>query len=208
MNVVFDFGGVLFDWQPHVFLSKLLPDLTPTPQAARALAAVFFEGYGGDWAAFDRGTVEPAALAQMIARRTGLAVRDTRKVIDGVPHELRPVAGTVALLRRLHAAGHGLYFLSNMPESYAQHLEASHDFLGLFRDGVFSSRVKLIKPEPEIFAHALRVFGIEANHTLFIDDLAHNADAARAAGWHALHFQDSAQCERELIDRGLLPIAA
>ena len=42
---------------------------------------------------------------------------------------------------------------------------------------MFSARVKLLKPEPEIYAHALRVFGIEAEHTLFIDDMAYNADA-------------------------------
>jgi putative hydrolase of the HAD superfamily len=208
MNVVFDFGGVLFDWRPHEFLTRLLPELTPTPQAARALAAAFFEGYGGDWAAFDRGTVEPEALAHRIARRTGLAVQDARKVIHGVPRELLPVAGTVALLRRLHAAGHALYFLSNMPEMYARHLEASHDFLSLFRGGVFSARVKLIKPEPEIFAHALAVFGIDAEQTLFIDDMAYNAEAARAAGWQAVHFQNPAQCERELVRHGLLPAAA
>ena len=208
MNVVFDFGGVLFDWQPHAFLTRLLPELTPTPEAAQALATAFFEGYGGDWAAFDRGTIEPEALAQAIARRTGLAVHDTRKVIEGVPHELLPVEGTVALLRRLHAAGHRLFYLSNMPESYARHLQASHDFLALFSDGVFSARVKLIKPEPEIYAHALRVFGIEAEHTLFIDDVAHNAEAARAAGWQAVHFMNPQQCERELVGRGLLPAAA
>ena len=208
MNVVFDFGGVLFDWQPHEFLTRLLPELTPTPAAARELAAHFFQAWGGDWAAFDRGTVEPETLAQTIARRTGLAVQDTRKVIAGVPHELQPVAGTVALLHRLHAAGHPLYYLSNMPESYAQHLQANHGFLGLFSDGVFSARVKLIKPEPEIYAHALEVFNIEARQTLFIDDVAHNAEAARAAGWQALHFQDPGQCERELVRRGLLPAAA
>jgi len=208
MNVVFDFGGVLFDWQPHVFLTRLLPELTPTPEAAHSLAVNLFEGYGGDWAAFDRGTIEPEALAQTIARRTGLAVHDTRKVIHGVPYELRPVAGTVALLRRLHAAGHGLFYLSNMPEPYAQHLQANHEFLGLFRGGVFSARVNLIKPEPEIYAHALAVFGIDAEHTLFIDDVAHNAEAARAAGWQAVHFQDPAQCERELVERGLLAAAA
>ena len=95
-----------------------------------------------------------------------------------------------------------------MPAPYARHLEANHEFLSLFRGGVYSSRVQLIKPESAIYAHALKAFGIEAGHTLFIDDLAYNAEAARAAGWHALHFQDPAQCERELVGRGLLPAAA
>ena len=204
MNVVVDFGGVLFEWLPHEFLARLLPQRADSPEAARALAQAFFQGFGGDWASFDRGTVEPQRLAESIARRTGLAVHETRTVIEGVPHELRPVPGTLALLRRLHAAGHALFFLSNMPEPYAQHLEASHDFLGLFRGGVFSSRVRLIKPEPEIYALAERSFGIAAADTVFIDDIAHNAEAARAAGWRAIHFRDPAQCERELVRWGLL----
>jgi putative hydrolase of the HAD superfamily len=204
MNVIFDFGGVLFDWRPHEFLTRLLPELTPTPESARLLATDFFQGYGGDWAAFDRGTVEPDTLAQTISLRTGLALQHTRKVIHGVPHEMLPLPGTVTLLRRLHAAGHALYFLSNMPELYARHLESTHEFLKLFRDGVFSARVKLLKPEPEIYAHAVQVFGIDATDTLFIDDMAYNAEAARAAGWQAVHFLDPAQCERELVELGLL----
>jgi putative hydrolase of the HAD superfamily len=108
------------------------------------------------------------------------------------------------LLRRLHARGHALYFLSNMPASYADHLDASHEFLGLFRAGVFSARVQLIKPEPEIFAHAVEAFGIDARDTLFIDDLLPNAEAAREAGWQAIHFQSPAQCEAELQRLGLL----
>ena len=74
--------------------------------------------------------------------------------------------------------------------------------------GVFSARVKLIKPEPEIYALALAVFDIEAENTLFIDDVSHNAEAARAAGWRAVHFQDPVQCERELVRQGLLPDTA
>jgi putative hydrolase of the HAD superfamily len=96
-----------------------------------------------------------------------------------------------------------LYFLSNMPAPYARHLDSNHDFLSLFRDGVYSSRVQLIKPEPQIFEHAEQAFGIDPAHTLFIDDMAYNADAARAAGWHALHFQNPVQCERELVQWGL-----
>ena len=103
MNVVFDFAGVLFHWQPPELLSRLLPQRTPDEAAARRLVDDIFQGYTGDWGDFDRGTVEPGPLAERIAQRTGLPVDDVRRVIDGVPAELTPIAGTVALLRELHA---------------------------------------------------------------------------------------------------------
>lgn len=204
MNVVFDFGGVLFRWQPHEFMARLLPHHAPDDETARAVVLSFFEGFGGDWGEFDRGTLTRGLLAARIAQRTGFTLAEVDAVIDAVPHELQPIEATVALLQRLHDRGHALYFLSNMPAPYADHLEATHAFIGLFRAGVFSSRVKMIKPEPAIFAHAIRSFGIDPADTLFIDDVLHNADAARAAGWQALHFSDAAQCEAELARRGLL----
>lgn len=204
MNVVFDFGGVLFEWQPQTFIARLLPHRAPDTDAAAALVTSFFEGFGGDWSAFDRGTIERETLAGNIAQRTGLTGAEVDAVLDAVPHELRPIEGTVALLRRLHARGHALYFLSNMPAPYADHLEATHPFIGLFRGGMFSARVRMIKPEAAIFAHAARTFGIDAAETLFIDDVLHNAEAARAAGWQALHFLNAAQCEAELSQRRLL----
>jgi putative hydrolase of the HAD superfamily len=202
VNVVFDFGGVLFHWRPHDFLTRRLPHHAPTVEAAERLVRGFFEGYGGDWSDFDRGTVEPDELALRIARRTGLTVAEARGIIDAVPEELTPMPGTVALLRRLHAAGHALYFLSNMPAPYAAHLEQAHDFVGLFKGGVFSARVRLLKPEPEIYAHALAHFGIVAGETVFIDDLMRNIVAARAAGWQGVHFVDAAQCEADLRQLG------
>lgn len=204
MNIVFDFGGVLLRWQPQEFMARLLPRQAPDPDAARALVHSFFEGFGGDWGEFDRGTLAREPLAEHIAQRTGLTLAEVNAVIDAVPHELRPIEPMVALLRRLHARGHALYFLSNMPAAYADHLDSTLEFIGLFRAGVFSARVQMIKPEAAIFAHAAAAFGIEAADTLFIDDVLRNAEAARVAGWQALHFLDAAQCEAELARRGLL----
>lgn len=205
MNIVFDFGGVLFRWQPHEFMARLIPQRAQTSADTQALIADFFEGFAGDWGEFDRGVLEPGPLADRIAARTGLELADVRKVIDAIPHELEPLRDTVALLHRVHDAGHALYFLSNMPAAYADHLEANHEFLGLFRAGVFSARVNLIKPDPAIYAHAAQVFGIDPARTLFIDDVAHNVAAAQKAGWQALQFRGAADCEAELVMRGLLP---
>ncbi len=208
MNLVFDFGGVLFRWQPHEIVAGVLPEHAPSRAAADRWVAEIFQGFDGDWGEFDRGVLAPAELADRISRRTGLQVAQARAVIDAVPAALTPIVGTVGLLERLHprqrARGRGLYYLSNMPEPYARHLEATHGFLSLFDRGVFSARVQLIKPEPAIFAHAAEWLGIEPAHSLFIDDMPRNVAAARAAGWQALLFESPADCERELAARGLL----
>ena len=205
MNLVFDFGGVLLRWTPHLFLQRVLPHRAPDEVAAHRLSEDFFQGFSGDWAEFDRGTVEPDDLAQRIARRTGLDVSQAQAVIAAVPDELQPLPDSVDLLHRLRAEGHRLFFLSNMPAPYADHLEATHDFLGLFDAGVFSSRVGLIKPELAIFRCAEQKFGLPGQALWFIDDVAHNVDAARAAGWKATHFHSAVQLVSELTMHGLLP---
>ena len=204
MTLVFDFGGVLFRWVPQELLAQLLPQRIGDAAAAQRWVDLFFQDYGGDWGDFDRGVVEPGPLAERIARRTGLTVDEARRVIDAVPGHLQPVPAMETLLRALHAAGHPLYFLSNMPEPYARHLETTHDILSLFRGGVFSARVRLCKPAPEIYAHCTRAFGLEPARTLFIDDSPRNIAAARAAGWQAICFEDPAQCRAALHDAGYL----
>ena len=204
MKIVFDLAGVLLRWQPHEFLPRLLPERCTTPQATRDLTLAVFQGFGGDWSEFDRGTLDAGPLAQRISRRTGVLLRQVRSVIDAIPDELQPVPASVDLLQRLHAMGKELYFLSNMPEPYARHLEARHAFFQMFRQGVFSARVQLIKPEPAIFAHARDAFGIGDESVVFIDDVAVNVVAARTAGWRAIQFHDASQCESELAEIGAL----
>jgi HAD superfamily hydrolase (TIGR01509 family) len=204
MNVVFDFGGVVFRWQPHELLARVLPHRAGSEAAVAALAAEFFEGYSGDWGDFDRGTLDEESVAHRIAGRTGLPLSEVRRVIEAVPAELQPMPHTVRLMDRLRGRGHRLWFLSNMPAPYARHLEDTHDFLRWFDGGVFSSRVNLVKPDPAIFHEAQRRFGAPAGELLFIDDFAHNVTAARALGWQGLHFLSPAQCEGELSARALL----
>jgi putative hydrolase of the HAD superfamily len=197
MKIVFDLGGVLFHWQPEQMLQRELPHVATDAAAARHWVSEIFQSYGGDWGEFDRGTVSVPELVQRISRRTGLAAADVQRVVDAVPHELQPKADTVALLRRLHAAGRGLYYLSNMPAPYAEHLEAN-DFFSCFSDGVFSARVHHNKPEPAIFALAAQRFGHAPQDLVFLDDHEPNVHAARAAGWQALHFSNAAQAEAAL----------
>jgi putative hydrolase of the HAD superfamily len=202
MRLVFDFGGVVFRWQPTNLLQRVLPVRAPDEVSAAHWAQAVFQSYGGDWGDFDRGTVQPDALVQRIAQRTGLGAEEVRRVVDGVADELQPQAATVALLRSLHEAGRELYYLSNMPAPVAAQLQARHAFLRWFADGVFSSGVGHNKPEPAIYALAAQRFGGAPQSLVFLDDHAPNVEAARAAGWQALHFSDAAQAEADLRERG------
>lgn len=204
--VVFDFGAVLFQWQPLALLQQTVPDLAPDEAAARRVAASFFESFtpDSDWARFDLGLVEEGELARRIATRTGAPEDRVRCVIDAIPGHLQPQADTVALLQRLKAAGHRLYYLSNMPSAYAAHLERQNAFIGDFLDGIFSARVGLMKPHRAIFELADERFALAGTPTVFIDDHAGNIAAAQAHGWQTVHFSGAAQAERELQQAGWL----
>jgi len=201
-TVVFDFAGVLFHWQPQDVLQQVLPQRAHDAASARHWEAQVFQSYGGDWAEFDRGTVAPADLVQRIARRTGLPEAAAQAVVDAVPLDFAPLPGTVALIDDLHAAGHPLYFLSNMPAPYADHLAQTYGFLQRFTDGVYSGRVLQIKPERAIYDLAAQRFGVPPGGLLFFDDVVANVAAAQAAGWQAAHFTDAAAARALLLARG------
>jgi putative hydrolase of the HAD superfamily len=205
VKIVFDLAGVLLRWRPEVVVAGCLPARAPDDAAARHWAGQIFQGYGGDWAEFDRGTVVVDELVSRIARRTGLSPAEVRAVVDAVPGELQPLPETAALVETLRDAGHAPYFLSNMPAPAADHVEAVHPVFRAFRDGVYSARVHAIKPEREIFEIAARRFGASPGKLLFFDDVARNVEAARAAGWQAQQFVDAAGARAELSRRGLLP---
>ncbi|MEW6703563.1 MAG: HAD family phosphatase [Pseudomonadota bacterium] len=204
MAIVFDLGAVVFRWRPEVLLSSVLPQRASTPADAAPLVDAFFQAYTGDWGEFDRGTIGVPELVQRIAARTGLAPQEVEQVVWAVPQELQPLPQTVRLIERLKADGHALYFLSNMPLPYAQHLETANPFYDWFRDGVFSSRVKLIKPDPAIFELARERLGLDPAQTLFIDDSPPNVRAAREAGWSALRFTSADALEADLVAGGWL----
>lgn len=206
-TVVFDFGAVLFRWQPFELLQRFAPEYAHDEASARALAAQVFQSFtpDSDWARFDLGLLDEPLLAQRIAARTGLTSEVMRRIIDAVPGHLEAQPATVALFHALKQAGHRLVFLSNMPRPYADHLERANPFIAEFEDGIFSGRVGLMKPWPAIFELSTLRFGLQpADEVLFIDDHAGNIEAGLAHGWQGLRFQDAGQAQAELRQRGWL----
>lgn len=205
-TVIFDLGGVLLHWQPLDLLQQVLPRHAPDLSRAQALAQQLFQSFdpGSDWALFDRGQIKPEALAQRIARRTGLPAGDVRAVIDAIPPHLATQDDTVCVVQDLRAAGHRLCYLSNMPAPYAERLLHDKPFFGLFEDGLFSAHVQQIKPEAAIYARAVQRWGLQGQAVWFVDDVQRNLDAAVALGWQGVRHTTAARTRSALVAGGLL----
>lgn len=205
-TVVFDLGGVVFHWQPTDLLRQVLPGWARDEAEAAHWVREIFQTFDadGDWAQFDLGNVEPQALAQRIAARTGLAVEEVMAVIDGLAPHMRVKDDTVALIHELKAAGHRLVYLSNMPHGLARWIEDDHPFADWFEDGIFSARVSLTKPDPAIFRLSVERLGVRDPAPVFIDDAQRNIDAAHAVGWRGVRFESASQVRAQLAGLGLI----
>ena len=205
-TLVFDLGGVVVRWEPLALVRHWLPQAAHDDASAKAVASAIFQSLapGDDWALYDRGHIEPDALAARIAARTGFPVPTLQALIAAVPEHIQPMPASVALLEKLRAAGHRLALLSNMPRPNAAYLDAKHACFAWFEAKVYSGRVGLMKPERAMFDHARDALALDLETALFIDDHPANVDAARGLGWQALRFESAAQCEAELRRDGWL----
>ena len=203
-TIVWDFGGVLFRWDPAALIARTLPHRISAEHSAQHWKHQFFALPDGEWIAFDRGTLAVDDVVAGIAQRLDWPEAEVRAVVDAVPDELQPTEGSVRLLQALHQRGHRLHFLSNMPAPLADHLQRQHAFLALFDSGIYSSHMRLVKPEAAIYALAQQRFGGNPAATLFIDDHPENIEAAQRHGWQARLFIGPDALAAELRDLGLI----
>ncbi|MHB8948628.1 MAG: HAD-IA family hydrolase [Rhodoferax sp.] len=207
MNIVFDFGAVLFTWCPAELLRRYFPERAASEALAAEMAQVMFAH--DDWHQFDRGALSMGAVVTRTAARLGLEIGTLTDLVESIPDHLVPMPATVALLAQLRSLREQqddaprLYFLSNMPLPYARALVQHHDFLQCFDGGIFSSDVALIKPEAEIYALLERRYTLVPARTIFIDDNAANVQAAQARGWQGIQFASAPQVMAQLLRHGL-----
>ncbi|MDT7518225.1 HAD family phosphatase [Rhodoferax sp. TBRC 17660] len=215
MNVVFDFGAVLFTWRPVDLMMECFPQRAATRAEAGHLAHEVFGHH--EWQAFDRGTIAMADVVAQVANRAGLDATVLGTLVESIGERLTPMPESVALFKSLVAlsaqrAARGgeplkLYYLSNMPVPYARTLERVNAFLQDFDGGIFSGDELLIKPEPAIYQCLQKRYALEPAKTVFLDDLLPNIQAAQAEGWHGIHFHTAQQAVQELQALGLSEIS-
>ena len=183
--IVFDVGNVLLTFEPKE-VAKLLPEAYREP--------LYDAMFGSDWrwAAFDLGAESNEDIAQSMA--------DAAQVSGGkdmVLHSFYQFYETMRplplyhLIPELKAMGKRLLALTNYGEPAFSSTKQHFPHLQLLDGEVVSSREKVVKPDPAIFALLTERYGLTPEETLFIDDSLPNTQTAAALGFRVWHYAEN-----------------
>lgn len=198
MNVIFDIGMVLIEWDPRHLYRKIFAD---PAEMEFFLSEVCSPAWNTEQ---DRGRSFDAAVAEATARhpryREQIAAYRDRwgEMVPG------SIAGTVEILSELHDRGSALYAITNWNGETFRATRQRFPALDLFRDIVVSGDEGVIKPDPAIYNLLLRRNGLTPSQCLFIDDSQKNVAGAEAVGMAGHHFTSPAALRQTLSARGLL----
>ncbi|MGB8214740.1 MAG: HAD family phosphatase [Anaerolineales bacterium] len=198
-SIIFDFGGVLVNWDPHKLFNKYFANDT------QAIDAFLAEINFSDWnLSQDKGY--PFALAvtdlstkfPQYARIIRAYDEEWEESITGIIPE------TAEILFRLKAVGYRLYGLTNWSAEKFTLVRHKYKVFDLFEDIVVSGEVKLVKPDPAIFHLLLQKINRQPQECLLVDDSQKNVETAQMMGFVTHHFTNPARLVLKLQQMAIL----
>ncbi len=200
--VVFDFGGVLFDWNPQHLYRKLIAD---DAERQWFLDNICTQAWNTEQDAGRSLADGTHMLVEQYPHHESLI----RAYYDRWHEMLRgALPEGVAILRGLHQAGMPLFGLTNWSAETFPYARANYPFLQCLRDIVVSGELGLIKPDAAIYHASLNQVrahlpAIQAEELVFIDDVKGNVEAAMALGWQGIHHVTAEGTAAQLRDLGV-----
>ena len=175
MTFLYDIGRVLLDFDFESSLARLFPANTPDvhDRLQRMLARKD---------EFETGKIEVDTYTDW-----ALQVMETEATPAQFHHAWRhiftPNEPMWQRVRQLKSAGHRLILFSNTNGIHVPWIYDEFPEFHLFDDAVMSFHTGFIKPESEIYHHAIREHALIPAETLYIDDLPDNIATGRALGF-------------------------
>ncbi|MBV8325227.1 HAD family phosphatase [Chryseobacterium sp.] len=197
-NIIFDFGGVLMDWNPRYFFKEYFNDDQKMEYFLENIAQ-------SEWN-------DEQDKGRSLAEGTDIQIRkfpewekEIRAYYDNWAVMLKSdIPQNVEVLRKLKNTDYHLFGLTNWSAETFPYALENYDFFQLF-DGkiVVSGTEKLIKPDPKIWHVLLERYHIQANESVFIDDNPKNIEMAKSLGFHTIQVQTNTNLTEELDQLGV-----
>jgi putative hydrolase of the HAD superfamily len=153
---------------------------------------------------FDLGTVSEDEVIDYFMKYDGVnsTKEELRKDIDSY---LKLDNNLIDIILKLKNKGFKTILLSNANASFFErkiYIDYP-EFKNLFNEIVISSEVGIIKPDKEIYLHALQKINSKSEESLFIDDSQINVDGALRVGMQGFLYTDSNSFEEYVKRLGI-----
>lgn len=181
-NIIFDFGGVLMDWNQRYFFKDYFNDDEKMEYFLQNIAT-------NPWnEEQDRGR-SLAEGTEILVQQHPSWEKEIRAFYDNWTVMLRgDIPENVEALRKLAEKEYQLFGLTNWSAETFPYALANYDFFDLFEGKiVVSGDEKLIKPDPKIWHVLLERYQIKAEESIFIDDNIRNIKVAENLGFKVIH---------------------
>lgn len=198
-NVIFDLGGVLVDWNPRYLFRKIFSSEEKMENFLKNVCHQDWNEKQDAGRSFEEGIAE--LLAQHPHFKDEILAYDSRweEMLAG------DIPGTVLLLEKIKRQDkHRVLALSNWSADKFPVAERRFSFLKLFEHIVVSGRVKMKKPDEDIFLHLCQVCEIKPAESVFIDDVPANLETAKKLGFQTLHFVSPEKLKKDLHEMQIL----
>ena len=196
---VFDLGNTLI----KLAYERVLENIRRNASATRDQLISILERPGG-YRDMERGAVTFVEFYQFVVDAAGFrgSIQELRFIWSDFFDGTMP--GMEELLTRVRER-YRVAFLSNSNEVHAEIIPRR--FSALFQKDdrfILSHRIRVAKPDQELFRRALEVLGALPHNVVFVDDLIENVLAARTVGIRAFQFVDADSLARQLESESLL----
>lgn len=191
-NIIFDFGGVLVDWNPHYLFDGYFGDADQATWFLDHICTNEWNRQFDGGKPFAEGIAELKELFPEWTREIGVYWTEWERMMG------EAIPGMYEVVADLKAAGYGVYGLTNWSAETFYRIEKNYPVFALLDGKIVSGDVKLLKPDAAIFQCLLDRYGLKAEESVFIDDTPSNVEGARKAGLSALPFTGAAQLRDDL----------
>ena len=192
-HIIFDYGGVLLDWNPHYLYDPYFGDNEKAEWFLTHICTYPWNAQHDNGKPIAEGTAELIAQYPEWEKEIRMYYGEFMKMMGG------QIPGMEEFIKELKAKGYRVFGLSNWSVETFALVRPVYPVLDLMEDMVISGIEKVMKPNHRIFELALRRFGIEAEETVFIDDNPNNVQAASEVGMKGILFKTKEQLLLDLF---------
>ncbi|MBQ9475878.1 MAG: HAD family phosphatase [Bacteroidales bacterium] len=192
-NVVFDYGGVIMDWNPHYLYD---PYFGSHEAALKFLEEVCTYEWDRE---HDAGKPVAQGTAELVAKFPEWE-KEIRMYYGCFPQMIKGyVEGTADYALELKSRGYHIYGLSNWSDETFEMIRHEYPVFEQIEGMIISGQEGVVKPDPAIYKLLFERYNLKVEECIFIDDSPVNIEASQRLGMRGIVFENCARL-REVLE--------